>query len=51
MATTKPQKKSKAPKQPTPLTRSEKSTLSKILGKARAFQAFYRASGKAPPKR
>jgi len=43
MATTKPQQKKRTPlKPPTPLTRSEKQTLGVILGKARAYQAYYR---------
>lgn len=38
--------KEAALKPPTPLTRVEKSTLAKILAKARAYQAFYRNGGK-----
>jgi len=51
MATTKPQKKTKAVVKPAALTKDEKKTLAKILGKARAFQRFYRESGQEPPKR
>lgn len=38
------------PKTPSPLSKQDKADLSRILKKARAFKAYYRATGKKAPK-